>query len=370
MSDICTLHDQAMHMMNEAYSLKNANRNEEARQKFLDACNLELQSASYVEKLPENEPSRSMLFLGAASLAWHGEDFALAERLIGEGLSGYPPEDVKNDLRQLLDDVALSLAIRNSSAVLREEEAEMRLYGDGVGHGRIQSKSLISRVEAINQLISRTTQRRYNLPFESRPRKRGAYPDYQIDIAWAEAGSFGIKLRLTQKIHEPISLLQKNPAGILKDVLDNLALLNSGDTENLKKNIHDEEYYIHFIAQAKEVFPDGNIVSRVAIIVKHNYLQLQNTRQDIRNTIMQQDISVDNKKKKDSTTIFRGYLMVSDGIKSQFTIVQDDGTKPVKIKVRNALEELAKKHFGDKVEAACEVKGKSYHLLDITPLSD
>jgi hypothetical protein len=91
--------------MNDAFSHKNNGDHEDARQQFLQACDLELKSAYLVEKLRENEPSRSMLFLGAASLAFQGEDFKLAERLIGEGLNGYPPDNVKEILRKMLSSV-------------------------------------------------------------------------------------------------------------------------------------------------------------------------------------------------------------------------------------------------------------------------
>jgi hypothetical protein len=98
--------------MNEAILLKKENKFEEAELKFLEACKLEVKAASLIEKLPENEPSRSILFLSAASLAWRGEDFEFAEKLISEGMNGYPPEQVKNDLRQLLAKVKLFQAFR------------------------------------------------------------------------------------------------------------------------------------------------------------------------------------------------------------------------------------------------------------------
>jgi len=128
MSDICTFHDQAMQIMHEAFSLKNDDQLEEAKQKFLQARDLEEKSAFLVEKNPTSEPSRSMLFLGAASLAWHGEDLESTERLIGEGLSGYPPDNVRDDLFKLLDNVKSARAAQKNSQTLREAEAEMHLY--------------------------------------------------------------------------------------------------------------------------------------------------------------------------------------------------------------------------------------------------
>jgi len=371
MSDICTFHDQAMQMMNDAFLLKNSDNHEEARQKFIQACELESKSAFLVEKLPINEPSRSMLFLGAASLAWHGEDYESAERLIGEGLSGYPPDNVRDDLFKLLDNIKFARLARKNSQILREAEAEIRLSGSGVGHGRIKSQCLISRIDAIDKIISRTAQRAYGLKFGTHPKKHQGFPDYQVDIEWAEAGSFGMKIRLTQKINEQLSFFQKDPSEILKDVIDNIELLNKGHSDELKNNINDDEYYTHFVSQSKEIFPDGNIINNVGFVTKNKTFQIKKHRSDVKKILTHDDteINENNINKNNIMCKFVGYLKVSDGIKDTFKIVQDDN-KYVTIKVRDALEELAKKYFGDKIEATCTQKGKTYHLVDITPLPD
>jgi hypothetical protein len=123
---ICELHDKAMLIMNDAYLLKNANKCAEAKAKLAEACALELKSAARVVKLPESEPSRSILYLCAASLAWHAENFDLAERLIGEGMSEFTPQSLKIDFLRLHDDVMLSIAAKNSAEILRGEEAKQR----------------------------------------------------------------------------------------------------------------------------------------------------------------------------------------------------------------------------------------------------
>ncbi len=109
MNNKCVFHDLALRETNEAFALKSAGRYAEAKEKFLNASEFEARSARFIENSPGNEPSRSMLFLKAASLAWHGEDFELAQRLIGEGIGGYPPDDVKNELFKLFDEVNLSI---------------------------------------------------------------------------------------------------------------------------------------------------------------------------------------------------------------------------------------------------------------------
>jgi hypothetical protein len=372
MNDIGIVYDQAMAMRNDAFSLREHGDIEEARKKFLQACASALQSASLIEKLRENEPRRSVLFLEAASSAFHGEDLDLAERLVGEGLSGYPPDSVKKDLRKLLDDIKFALISRTNSGMPYEEEAEIRLYGDGVGYGRIKPKCLIERVDAVIKILSRTIQRKYGLPFEAHPKKRKAYPDYQVDIAWAEAGSFGIKICLTQKVNEQLSLFQSKPSEILKDFIDNIALLNSGETEKLRTSINNEEYYVNFIAQAKEIFPDGNIVDKVGISTKNKSFSIEIPKSALRKTILEND----NKKRKDKKEnnnadfcTFIGQLKVSDDIHNKFQIIQDNDQGIIKIKVKGALEALVKKYFGGKIEATCTKKGKIYRLINIIPLS-
>lgn len=108
-----------MLLASEAILLKKENKFKESKSIFLDACNLEFKAASLVENLAENEPSRSILYLSAASLAWRGEDFKFAERLIAEAMNGYPPEQVKNDLRQLLAKVKLSIVAKKIYCVIK-----------------------------------------------------------------------------------------------------------------------------------------------------------------------------------------------------------------------------------------------------------
>ena len=48
------------------------------------------------------EPTRSVLYRSAASLAVDCQDYAEARRLIDKGLSGEPPEDIRQELLDLL----------------------------------------------------------------------------------------------------------------------------------------------------------------------------------------------------------------------------------------------------------------------------
>ncbi|MGB1243026.1 MAG: hypothetical protein ACPG49_10925 [Chitinophagales bacterium] len=50
----------------------------------------------------EVEPSRSILFKGAACLALNGKNYREAERMVFFGLAGNPPVQIGEELRSLL----------------------------------------------------------------------------------------------------------------------------------------------------------------------------------------------------------------------------------------------------------------------------
>ena len=370
MSRICELHDEAMDIMNKAIELESEGRNEEALNLFLRACDLESESAYLVEKNEVNEPSRGMLFLGAASLAWRGKEYQRAERLVCEGLSGFPTEKTKQDLRQLHDEIKFKIIAEETAQDLKEAETEIRFFGgEGVGYGRILARALMQKVDALEKMVARTIQRKSGLPFENHPKKHIALPSYQLNVEWAPAGSFGMRVRLTQKLAEPISLIAPTPQEILDEVVNNIQIVSTGNEEDLRKKIEDEEYCAHFVSQAKEMLPDGKTVKNVGFIGSKKSFTTSKTKKELSAEIEKSDdASLHSKKKTPEIHTYKGWLRLSDGFKNRFVLSTEGDEKPIQIHVRDALEELAKKYFGDLVEIKCEKRGTKYYLKDITSL--
>lgn len=65
----------------------------------------ELDAATRIEKAYDNEPTRSILYLSAASIARSSGDIWQAQRLAAEGLSGWPAAKTMIDLRELLETI-------------------------------------------------------------------------------------------------------------------------------------------------------------------------------------------------------------------------------------------------------------------------
>ena len=97
------LHDEAMKWTDEAYLAKRAKNLAEAKSYYKKAFDLEKEAAMLLVMNYEIEPTRSVLFKGAASLAFNIENFREVERMVGLGLAGNPPDPIYGELKELLE---------------------------------------------------------------------------------------------------------------------------------------------------------------------------------------------------------------------------------------------------------------------------
>ena len=103
MSAVQRLHEQAVDLAEKAFSAQRKGDNESAQGLFLHALALEWHCASLFPATRESEPTRSVLYRSAASLAYHAQKYHHADQLIVRGLRGYPPSDIHEELRALHD---------------------------------------------------------------------------------------------------------------------------------------------------------------------------------------------------------------------------------------------------------------------------
>jgi hypothetical protein len=93
-----TLHQSAMLLAQEAETTRDTARSQTL---FRAAFEKEREAAELLQDRLDLEPTRSVLFRSAASLAVDCRDFAEAERLLEKGLAGRPPADIANEMRDL-----------------------------------------------------------------------------------------------------------------------------------------------------------------------------------------------------------------------------------------------------------------------------
>ena len=114
-SAIDELHDRAMELADEGYYAKKNNNLEEAQTKYLSAFEYEKSAAMLLVNNYNQEPTRSVLFRSAACLLLNlpfptEQDFRQAEKMIAYGLSGNPPEEIAEELREAWRELLVSFA--------------------------------------------------------------------------------------------------------------------------------------------------------------------------------------------------------------------------------------------------------------------
>jgi hypothetical protein len=108
MSQIQSLHRQAMDLAEAAAVARLRGAIEQAAQLTRQAFEQEAQAATLVVNDLDAEPTRSVLHRSAASLAIECGELRAAERLIATALSGNPPPEIAEELKDLFIQINLS----------------------------------------------------------------------------------------------------------------------------------------------------------------------------------------------------------------------------------------------------------------------
>jgi hypothetical protein len=102
MQDVEILHQEAMELVDRAFLARQRGDVIVALELTKAAFSQERAAADLVADLLDLEPTRSVLHRSAAVLAVECSELRSAERLIGRALAGNPPDDIANELRDLL----------------------------------------------------------------------------------------------------------------------------------------------------------------------------------------------------------------------------------------------------------------------------
>jgi len=102
MTDLMDIHREAMRFVDHALRLRREGDQHGAREQFRKALDCESRAAAMASPDLAMEPTRSVLHRSAASLALECGDLRAAERLVITGLAGNPPEEIADELRDLL----------------------------------------------------------------------------------------------------------------------------------------------------------------------------------------------------------------------------------------------------------------------------
>jgi hypothetical protein len=267
------LHQQSMELCDRAMAARRDGDPDKSLELFRESFEAERKAASLVAALLDLEPTRAILHRSAATLALDCSEFREAERLIAVALSGNPPEEIAEELRDLLEQVHFARHLDLRGIRLAPQEFQFSISGNKVGYGIVLSDEFVDRVRATEKLVLRTFERNTGRPFREAGRAiKDISRNCELYLATPRAGSFAATMRVG--VSDRQSTLpgfdiadSPKPERIIDNLVDCLEAFSLGDTRRLDVLIEDPSYRLNFIALADQLLPDGENVSQVGFTV-------------------------------------------------------------------------------------------------------
>lgn len=275
MTTVRELHTRAMELAQQAILARSHGEVRAAIELAGQACELEEQAARQIPTTSEAEPTRSILFRSAASLAYQAKDFGRAHRLIIQGLSGYPTAQTQQELSNLFDQVRFEHQLSERNAVIDQHSLELIMRGNSVGNGVIPYAEFAKRMERTKSLIDKTAQRLSGADY----RRTGRSPFIPM-LEAPRAGSFIVTLRLEITEGQQLPLFF-DAAQVIDEVIAGIEFVDNNNEDGLRFLTKSDAYYNHFLSMTQDMAPDGTKISLVAFTSPNRNATLSRTRKEI-----------------------------------------------------------------------------------------
>lgn len=264
MRTILEIHREAMDLADQGQFLLDRGDQPAARDLFRNAMELEREAAFATEEAAE--PDRSVLFRSAGSLALDCDDLRVAEQLLARGLSGNPPEEIAEEIRDLLEQVHFRRHLEVRGLTLEITEVQMSIAGDAVGFGIASSDEFVGRVQDFSTIILRTVERRLKQPYrEKRSAKNQLKETFGVFLSVPRAASFAVTLKLGQPRQQMDFWADQEAPLVIDEILDLFEAVQADNVDELAHRIPDGTYRRNFSALARRVAPDGKRVNMVGL---------------------------------------------------------------------------------------------------------
>ena len=128
MSKVQDLHQQAMDLAEQADLKKLSGDVTQANEILKQALALETEAAQLMAEDMTAEPTRSVLHRSAATLAIECGELQMAEKLIAVAISGTPPLDIAEELKDLFIQINLHKYLERRGVQLAEDQLQLLAY--------------------------------------------------------------------------------------------------------------------------------------------------------------------------------------------------------------------------------------------------
>jgi len=264
MNVIKELHNKSMEFAELAFMARVRGDLDDSIDLFSQALEYELTAIAELEKTERMEPTYSVLHRSAGTLALDCNEFRRAEQIVTRALSQDPPSEIAEELRDLLEQINFRRHLELRGVTLEKDEMQMNLAGRGVGFGVVNSDEFISRVNNSSNMIYRIVERRRSKAFREKGRlKKRIKDDYELFVSVPRAASFSVTLKLGRPTGQLSLPGMLDTATVVDEFMDLMDLVNRSKIQEIQARIPDPAYFRNFLALAKKMAPDGEIVRQV-----------------------------------------------------------------------------------------------------------
>lgn len=265
MKEVEFYHNKAMDLAEMSATARFQGDAEKAQAYLKQAYENELEAIKHLRGV-DLEPSRSIIFRSAASLALECQEYREAERLISLALAGNPQHEIAEELRDLFEQVNFNRHLSLRGYTLAEDEFQLSIAGQAVGFGMALTGQIVTRIQTVEKLILRSAERLANKPFrEKGPPRRALRKDLQLFMAVPRAASFAVSFKVGQPKGMDRLPGFNYPADIIDELMSCLQMFDQQRENELREKIPDRAYFTNFVALVRDVAPDGRQVKEVGL---------------------------------------------------------------------------------------------------------
>lgn len=350
MSDVRGQHRDAMRFAERAKVARIGGHDEEAVGLTRRAFELEREAAQSLLASFDVEPTRSVLFRSAATLALECGELEEARRLAFQGLAGFPPTEIADEIHEIVEESEFQRHLATRGVKLQPDEFQMSLVGPMVSKGLAPITAVLTRAESMKNLVFRTGERIGGMEYRSRGRRRQAIErDYEVFLSAPRAGSFTFSVHIGQPEQLSIPGLAKAEV-VVQELFDCLDLLESKPAEHLRERIGNEAYYANFVSLARRIGPDGDSVRWVGLSsvrgAESRHVELKTTSE----SSMISDVTTGKVEGTTEETKVRGVLRWADATKDAETVLVIDAEgRSHRVRIPPGVDDIVKPHWLDEV---------------------
>jgi hypothetical protein len=375
MSAVRTTHREAMEQTDLALAARQQGDEVLALRHFRQAYELETQAAAAFATRLDAEPTRSVLFRSAATLALDCKLLPEAEKLVCTALSGNPPDDIADELRDLLEQIYFERHLALRGIELQPDEIQMSIAGKAVGFGIAPTEAFLRRVENAENLLYRTAERQQGRPYRDRGRRdKSLSKSLQLYMSVPRAASFAVTLRLGAS--QQLSLPGLSPGeGVIDELVECLKLYTRKDEERLRARIPDEAYYRNFVSLAQNIEPDGRDIELVGFSTVRGgastQVQLTYTSPVVPFFRDEAQRRSDVTHEDDTDTVeLTGTLKFADARKktNEIQIISAGNVRHTVVVPPGMMSDIVKPLWEEEVTVTGAQKGKKIQLMQIRPV--